>query len=552
MQMYDSISYNKDFINGDFVSEVKSKKDSGIKGKVNVSLYDAKSGELLKEAYTENLIPDLYFKEQFITSFLGGILGGGGSRYCNNYLWFEYLYLTDSDKPENVKEQRVSGNIIGYAHRNTSYAGSDTQRGTINLSETKFEITDSKIRTNFVFDFPTHSANGITESLYFCEAEPTYKDYFYLGPAVCGRETSDNSYSIASASNPKRYFGIYYGLGNSKNCEFTSQTKGFLILDCKSTSITQNSNIEFPEELKGHWVYFPFDVNVNDFLLYDQAVCLLNKDGDPLVAVSTDSVKKYDGLIYASPYGDNIIGYNTYSLNNESYIRIYKWSKVGVLLSYNDVNISQAFKDTANDVKFTYRNISGNCIYNDGLIDIVGYTVVTNKQYDENEYTSIWGQIDSSGNIVQSMNVKPKIGSSTWFNTKGMNSGNIQRRSYISNFNRSGSRVYVYYSGTQGGSSFWQCIDYSGNVIEPYRQSFSLYSASYTTLHNIVNTDKWIARYLSGNGSSCSFMIYNALTSRPIGTHTRLTQPIEKTEANTMKVQYMFEIDLLSFGDDYY
>ncbi len=148
-----------------------------------------------------------------------------------------------------------------------------------------------------------------------CEAEPTYKDYFYFGPAVCGRDASDNSYSIGSTSNPKRYFGIYYGLGNSKNCEFTSQTKGFLILDCKSTSITQNSNIEFPEELKGHWVYFPFDVNVNDYLLYDQAVCLLNKNGDPLVAVSTDSVKKYDGLI-------DIVGYTVVTKNSMTKMNI--------------------------------------------------------------------------------------------------------------------------------------------------------------------------------------------------------------------------------------
>lgn len=85
-----------------------------------------------------------------------------------------YTNVCGIDKPESSREQRVMGNVIGYAHRNSTYAGSDTQCGTINHLETKFEITDSKIRTNFVFDFPTHSANGITQSLYFCEAEPTY------------------------------------------------------------------------------------------------------------------------------------------------------------------------------------------------------------------------------------------------------------------------------------------------------------------------------------------------------------------------------------------
>ena len=47
-------------------------------------------------------------------------------------------------------------------------------------------------------------------------------------------------------------------------------------------------------------------------------------------------------------------------------------------------------------------------------------------------------------------------------------------------------------------------------------------------------------------------MLSNALTSRPVGTHTCLSQPVEKTDANTMKVQYMFEIDMPIYGEDYY
>ena len=42
-------------------------------------------------------------------------MGAGNTRRCENYTWFNYLYLTDSDKPENINEQRVIGNIIGFA-----------------------------------------------------------------------------------------------------------------------------------------------------------------------------------------------------------------------------------------------------------------------------------------------------------------------------------------------------------------------------------------------------------------------------------------------------
>ena len=67
-------------------------------------------------------------------------MGAGNTRRCDNYSWFEYLYLTDNDKPENVNEQRVMGNIIGFAHRNNTYSGNDTRRGTINRAESKFEL----------------------------------------------------------------------------------------------------------------------------------------------------------------------------------------------------------------------------------------------------------------------------------------------------------------------------------------------------------------------------------------------------------------------------
>ena len=73
---------------------------------------------------------------------------------------------------------------------------------------------------------------------------------------------------------------------------------------------------------------------------------------------------------------------------------------------------------------------------------------------------------------------------------------------------------------------------------------------SYYYYQNILGTDRWISRYM---GSSYNYLfIQSLLTSKPIGAHTKLAQPVEKTEANTMKVQYMFEIDLINYGEDYF
>lgn len=554
-KFYECVSYNKDYLMGKTVYDNKKKKDTGVKGKVLVELFDSKTEEKVQEAYTENLIPDLYFKDTFLNQFVNGIMGAGNSRSSYNYNWFNYMYLTDHDKPETVNEQRVMGNVIGFAHRNTTYSGNDTRRGTINRSETKFEVTDNKIKINFVFDFPTHAANGRIESIYWAESDPDYKDYMYSGVSLFGREGSDTDYSISSSLNPKRYWVVNVLFPNARTIKFTSITKGWVLLDAKITGVTQSSYIQFPENLKGHWVMMPFDLNSNEVVLWDQVIKLLNSEGNPLVIDSAHAIRKYDGLTSTCPYtqpdGNLIfIGYYIYSISSDTYLRIYKWSKVGVQLSFVDINMSQSFKDVDYNTVFYYKIISDDGVYLDGNIDIIGYTYRTDGQYNENLYTSRWIRVDAAGNKIQDMNIKPKIGNSTWFGTKGMDSGNIERRVRVYNFYRSANRIYLYYSGTQGGTSFYQVITPQGNLLDPYKMYFSFYSTSYTDYFNILGTDRWISRYY---GSSYNYLLIQAmLTSKPIGAHTKLAQPVEKTEANTMKVQYMFEVDLINYGEDNY
>ena len=556
--LYESLSYNKDFLTEDIVEKKKQKKDKGIKGKVFLELFNAKTKEKIKEAYTENLIPDLYFRDSFLTLFIQGIMGSGLQRSTNNYSWFDYIYLTDNNKPENVNDEKVMGNVIGYAHRNTAYSGSDIKRGTINKAETQFEISDSKVKMSFVFDFPTNAANGIIESIYWAEALPDNKDNFYIGPVIHGREMDDSNYYIYNTTNPKRYWGAYILFTYARTIKFTSLTKGYILVDSKQTNIIQTSYIQFPDSLKGHWLMVPFDINTNDVVLWDKIVKLLNSDGNALNIESGNAIKKYDGLSNACPYINQdgellFIGYYIYSFNSENYIRIFKWTKVGVQLSYVDINMSQTFKDKDYNTPFTYKVVLVDSTYIDGCVDIIGYTSRTDSQFNEIVYTNRWIKLDAEGNKIQDLNIKPKIGNSNWFISKGMDSGNIERRCYINSFNRSANRVYLNYYGTQGGVSFHQVITPQGNLLEEYRQNFGFKNSEYYNYHNILGTDRYISRYLNNSSSSVvQLSIQLLLTSRPIGAHTKLAQPVEKTEANTMKIKYMFEIDLINYGEDTY
>jgi len=69
MGIREVISYNKNYLTGEIKSDKKNKEYNGIKGKVLLELFDAKTNEKVKEAYTENLIPDLYFKDIFVLKF---------------------------------------------------------------------------------------------------------------------------------------------------------------------------------------------------------------------------------------------------------------------------------------------------------------------------------------------------------------------------------------------------------------------------------------------------------------------------------------------------
>lgn len=61
-----------------------------------------------------------------------------------------------------------------------------------------------------------------------------------------------------------------------------------------------------------------------------------------------------------------------------------------------------------------------------------------------------------------------------------------------------------------------------------------------------------VAAYIDSGGDNIEFGIYHLAQSKPCGAHTKLAQPVEKTDANTMKIQYTFEIDLIDFAFDFY
>ena len=160
----------KDYRTGKEYVEIKHKPDLPIKGRANVYIYNARTGALEVEAHTPNIIyPEVY---QWLRSYQWDKFCTGAFNKTNSYSGYwemDNIFLTASDKPEteriNILNYNATGTgnpgqLIGWANKST-YSGTDTQRGTPNPVETYANNS----RVHWVFDWPTHAANGTFQTI---------------------------------------------------------------------------------------------------------------------------------------------------------------------------------------------------------------------------------------------------------------------------------------------------------------------------------------------------------------------------------------------------
>lgn len=146
----------------DFSNEFKPK------GKIKVELFDDLTGRKVEEIETNNFIAkgtEYYFKILMKNLFTKGLADNLAiDRSPNNM--FERIILTNASHPEQPEEEwYFKGEVIGWASTTETYSGSDEKRGTINTGESF--VNEIQGQVHFVFDFPTHAANGTFQSIYF-------------------------------------------------------------------------------------------------------------------------------------------------------------------------------------------------------------------------------------------------------------------------------------------------------------------------------------------------------------------------------------------------
>lgn len=170
MAFKESISYIKDFLTGRRIEKIKQKLIMPVQGIATVKLYDDLTGKQIYEAKSENRITAVLANPAFLDGYYYPMLDNRQKGLIGEIFRtypFRVLALTTGDIEEDPYDYFTWGDIIGYADAWYTYSGDSEFMGTINKGEWWREDKDGKGIKHFVFDFPTHAANGTFKSIYW-------------------------------------------------------------------------------------------------------------------------------------------------------------------------------------------------------------------------------------------------------------------------------------------------------------------------------------------------------------------------------------------------
>lgn len=164
------------------IDEFEKYKFTGV---ATVQLFDEK-GELVEEVVKKNAVNSRMGNYYYSVMKTGCIWGYTSATYyrsidCNSWdtLRLTHSRTIDSYNPHDC----FSYSTYGYAHLYTPYSGGATDRGTINVKETTYNLYNGAMNRknyvpyiNFVVDFPTHAGNTTFDTIMITGKNPHIED----------------------------------------------------------------------------------------------------------------------------------------------------------------------------------------------------------------------------------------------------------------------------------------------------------------------------------------------------------------------------------------
>lgn len=196
MKVYETIDVVRNHRTGAVDTMHKVKPVGPTKGRIKVELFN-EDGTLDTSADINNIAMDwmddyaywAMYNQALIYNFGASSSTPSPSMGVSFPTPLRHLTLTDWDRPEHKDTPSICGKQLATAMTGYLYSGSSTTQGTYNSAESGRRInSDGQLIQSYVYDWPTHAANGTFQSLWLSTVERTttatrrdaYKDWAML------------------------------------------------------------------------------------------------------------------------------------------------------------------------------------------------------------------------------------------------------------------------------------------------------------------------------------------------------------------------------------
>ena len=487
--MREVIKWNEDKVTGKRTELKCLKENNGLIGRATIQIFD-EDGNLKNETYTENMIYNWLTEASWYRSLLASIDGGELTQpFASIPAGFGSIYLTDYDKDEDATVLRGIGNSIGWCPRSDSNAGNDSKRGVYNTLESKTAITNNRYRHyHMVYDFGTSQGNGTFNSIAW--ARDVYSKISKIPPFhICklNRPYTSHSLDLDIVSDIN---GQYYKRNTEK--------KYYKILNILA-------HLNGIEPLK-------------------------------LDSVADSSFKlPRDSFMVPYSYTTNISG-----------------SYTNATMDINTLDISGNIIHTLNlSGKSLFPELYSKMIHSSGtssfsIVNCFENGDITIKLY-LNSYGSYLpeynGEGKPTGGMVSTMNIYGvyNIVSQAWVIPLSYTDINSIKKTKKDNFSE---RLFKY------NGAWFELLGNKYNFSEIVRSSALEYSKSMVyDVGHISTTDAYNVRdyhlkYILDEYGICVSNNGIVWQMIPMSAHTKLPNPVTKTSADTMKIQYDYYIQI--------
>ena len=347
---------------------------------MSLSLYNNDEKIELNYTVENNINPtDDYLKNMLKRIYFGRSIYFGGAN-PNDYSYYDKLITYTQNNYQLLPSMFTNGhiklfdennNLIGIADLSKAYSGADTQRGTVNVNECDYDVTNNAYNYKISIDFPTSAANGTIKTIKFY-AYPYYDPKFSRKENEISQYYYNNIYTkICLSNNEVDSYGLNFNTTYLENGSMIYFDNFYHTLKYNN-KIYNTTGISFMYYINGK--FYTIDDNLSDSKSINITELVLNDE--ELTVTKSNNIATID----LSSYITDTNWYNKIALssyNNNIYLYLFDDSdsydtsdKVLIVKLDENKNIVNNFNFTSIDKDIFYL-LNMNNLYNKKNVTIL-------------------------------------------------------------------------------------------------------------------------------------------------------------------------------------